>query len=285
MGWYAKDDSVRTAPINKGMGSQFLSPGDPERMYNSIQDPINNNLPFFGGDWIEFEDTWDAEAAATAVKAYAVTITAFRANASGHMTAWAGGDAPMPAVSNVNFQKGVAAPNMAIVPAGHYTPDEHRIPHRGRRERHGAPDRRPARLLRDRRLPGPALQAPRRVLTAADPRHPKGPRRDGGQDRCERVTPGGRERRGPGLDLRRRQHHRGAAVGADVPDGVERCDGDSSGREHPQPGRRGEPGRVDLRTAVVRRRGPPRTGSTTTPGPPTSCSTRRAPWTSTRARP
>ena len=122
MGWYAKDDSVRTAPIDKGMGSQFLSPGDPERMYNSIQDPLNSNLPFFGGDWIEFEDTWDAEAAATSVKAYAVTITAFRANASGHMTAWAGGDAPMPAVSNVNFQKGVAAPNMAIVPAGHYTP-------------------------------------------------------------------------------------------------------------------------------------------------------------------
>ena len=48
MGWYAKDDSVRTAPIDKGMGSQFLSPGDPERMYDSIQDPLNSNLPFFG---------------------------------------------------------------------------------------------------------------------------------------------------------------------------------------------------------------------------------------------
>ncbi len=73
---------------------------------------------------IEFDDLWESEAAATAIQSYAVTITAFRATASGHVTAWAGGAAEMPAVSNVNFQKGIAAPNMAIIPAGHYTPTD-----------------------------------------------------------------------------------------------------------------------------------------------------------------
>ena len=50
-----------------------------------------------------------------------MTITAFRGTASGHFTAWSGGVDPLPAnVSNVNYLKGIAAPNMAIIPAGHY---------------------------------------------------------------------------------------------------------------------------------------------------------------------
>lgn len=120
LGWYAKDDSVRAA---KGMGAQFLSTGsgDPVRIYDSRNDPASSNLPFFGGDYIEFKDTWASPEAATSVKAYAMTITAVDATSSGVLTAWAGGTAGKPAASTVNYTKGTIAPNMAVVPAGHYS--------------------------------------------------------------------------------------------------------------------------------------------------------------------
>ena len=35
-------------------------------------------------------------------------------------TAWAGGAVPKPLASAVNYQKGITAPNMVIVPAGHF---------------------------------------------------------------------------------------------------------------------------------------------------------------------
>jgi hypothetical protein len=121
LGWYAKDDSVRPT---YDMGAQFLPAtvsGDPTRIFNSLQDPANDNLPFQKGDWIEFSDTWDTAAVASAVRAYAVTLTAYRGTASGYFTAWSGGTDPLPAnVSNVNYVKGIAAPNMALIPAGHY---------------------------------------------------------------------------------------------------------------------------------------------------------------------
>lgn len=120
LGWYAKDDTVRAA---KGMGAQFLSTasGDPQRIYDS-RDPLYGPvLPFQGGDYIEFTDTWDSEASASAVKAYAVNITAVNATASGVLTAWAGGLAPKPTASTVNYVKGTVAPNMTVVPAGHYS--------------------------------------------------------------------------------------------------------------------------------------------------------------------
>jgi hypothetical protein len=113
LGWYAKNDTVRAA---KGMGAQFLATdsGDPERIYDSRQD-----LPFYSGDYIEFKDTWTTPEAAAAVKAYAMNITAVGATSSGVLTSWAGGAVTKPKASTVNYQKGVVAPNMAVVPAGH----------------------------------------------------------------------------------------------------------------------------------------------------------------------
>lgn len=118
LGWYAKDDTVRAS---KGMGAQFLSTstGDPQRIYDSRKDIV-----FYGGEYIEFTDTWASAAAATAVKAYAMTITAVDATSSGVFTAWAGGSAAQPVASTVNYEKGVIAPNMSVVPAGHYSATE-----------------------------------------------------------------------------------------------------------------------------------------------------------------
>jgi len=123
LGWYAKDDTVRAA---KGMGAQFLSTdtGDPQRIYDSRKDPVNSNLPFRGGDYIQFNDSWETAAAATAVKAYAMTVTAVGATSAGVLTTWAGGAAPKPVASTVNYAKGTVAPNMAVVPAGHYAATE-----------------------------------------------------------------------------------------------------------------------------------------------------------------
>jgi hypothetical protein len=120
LGWYAKDDSVRVAP--RGMGSQFRSTaeGDAVRLYDSRKDPANGNLPFASGDFLDLTDTWGSVAEATAVKAYAITVTATAATGSGVFTAWAGGAVPKPLASAVNYQKGITAPNMVIVPAGHF---------------------------------------------------------------------------------------------------------------------------------------------------------------------
>ena len=118
LGWYAKDDTVRAA---KGMGSQFRSTagGDPVRLYDSRKDPDNNNLPFASGDFLDLTDTWASPAEAAAVKAYAVTITATAASGSGVFTAWQGGAIAKPLASAVNYQKGITAPNMVVVPAAH----------------------------------------------------------------------------------------------------------------------------------------------------------------------
>ena len=112
LGWYAKDDSVRAA---KGMGTQFetTESGDPERMYDSRQDELG---AFFGGDRIQFTDTWDTAAIAGVVQSYVVNVTAVGATSQGVLTLW--GSGAKPNVSTVNYQKGVIAPNMAIVPAG-----------------------------------------------------------------------------------------------------------------------------------------------------------------------
>ncbi len=121
LGWYAKDDTVRAA---KGMGSQFRSTqeGDPVRLYDSRQDADNSDLPFAGGEVLDLTDTWSSVAEAAAVKAYAVTITATAATSSGVFTAWAGGGVPKPLASAVNYSKGITAPNMVVVPAGHFDP-------------------------------------------------------------------------------------------------------------------------------------------------------------------
>ena len=123
LGWYAQDDTVRAA---HGMGAQFLSTGsgDPERIYDSRLDESASFQPFLGGEYVEFQDTWASESAATAVQAYAMTITAVGATSEGVLTAWAGGGAAKPTASTVNYQKGVIAPNMAVVPAGHYGPTD-----------------------------------------------------------------------------------------------------------------------------------------------------------------
>ena len=112
LGWYAKNDTVRAA---KGMGTQFetTESGDPERMYDSRQDELG---AFFGGDSIQFTDTWDSPETADVVQSYVVNVTAVGATSQGVLTLW--GSGPKPNVSTVNYQKGVIAPNMAIVPAG-----------------------------------------------------------------------------------------------------------------------------------------------------------------------
>lgn len=114
LGWYAKDDTVRAA---NGMGSQFLptSNGDPVRYYDSRTDPAG---AFRSLDVLNIADTWATPAEAAAVKAYAATITAVGATGPGVFTAWSGGPV-VPTASVVNYEKGVTAPNMVIVPAGH----------------------------------------------------------------------------------------------------------------------------------------------------------------------
>lgn len=117
LGWYAEDDSVQAA---KGMGNQFFAAtefGDSERMYDSRQDPAG---AFFGGDYIDFQDSWDTEAEARATKSYVVNVTAVDATNQGVLTLWNGAGSK-PTVSSVNYVKGTIAPNMAVVPARYYT--------------------------------------------------------------------------------------------------------------------------------------------------------------------
>lgn len=116
LGWYAKDDSVQAT---QGMGTLFwtTSSGDPERRYDSRTDPEG---AFVGGTSIEFDDDWATTADAAAVQSYVVNVTAVDATGSGVITLWQGGATPKPTVSTVNYTKGTIAPNMAVVPAGHY---------------------------------------------------------------------------------------------------------------------------------------------------------------------
>jgi hypothetical protein len=119
LGWYAEDDSVRAAT---GMGTQFLpadeKTGDAQRRYDSRTDPDG---AFAGGGNIQFEDTWASPEDAAAVKSYVVNVTAVDATSEGVLTLWQGGTAKKPTVSSVNYVKGTVAPNMAVVPAGHYS--------------------------------------------------------------------------------------------------------------------------------------------------------------------
>ncbi len=121
LGWYAKDDTVRAG---RGMGSQFRSTadGDGVRLYDSRKDPDNGNLPFGSGEYLDLTDTWATPEEAATVRAYAVTITATAATSSGVFTAWAGGAVSKPLASAVNYGKGITAPNMVVVPAGHFDP-------------------------------------------------------------------------------------------------------------------------------------------------------------------
>jgi hypothetical protein len=117
LGWYAGDASVLAGT---GMGAQFYpatDTGDATRLYDSRQDPEG---AYSGGDSIEFLDEWVDEATAASIRAYTVNITAVGATRPGVLTAWAGGDAPKPAASTLNYEPGVIAPNMAVVPAGQY---------------------------------------------------------------------------------------------------------------------------------------------------------------------
>ncbi|HET9022514.1 MAG TPA: hypothetical protein VFN34_11555 [Ornithinibacter sp.] len=117
LGWYAGDVSVLTGT---GMGAQFYpatDSGDATRLYDSRQDPDG---AYAGGDYIEFSDEWVDEATAASIRAYTLNITAVGATKPGVLTAWAGGGAPKPATSTLNYEPGVIAPNMAVVPAGQY---------------------------------------------------------------------------------------------------------------------------------------------------------------------
>lgn len=51
------------------------------------------------------------------VKAVVLNVTVTRPTASGFLTAWADG-APMPGVSNLNWNRGATIPNQVIVPVG-----------------------------------------------------------------------------------------------------------------------------------------------------------------------
>lgn len=56
-------------------------------------------------------------AGVSGVVAVAVNLTAVDPTGPGYLTAWAGGDLPRPAVSNVNYGYDAATPNSAVVPA------------------------------------------------------------------------------------------------------------------------------------------------------------------------
>lgn len=116
LGWYAQDDTVRAG---SGMGAQFTPTysGDPERIFDSRSE----GGVFYSGDSIEFTSEWPDEASASALRAYAVNITAVGATSRGVLTAWAGGALPKPNASVVNYEPNITAPNMAVVPAGHYS--------------------------------------------------------------------------------------------------------------------------------------------------------------------
>ncbi len=114
LGWYAKDDSVQAT---RGMGAQFQpnESGDPDRLYDSREDPAG---AFVGGEEYVLTDTWSNEAEADAVVAYALNITAVGATKPGVLTAYSGSGS-LPTSSSVNYEPGVIAPNMTVVPASH----------------------------------------------------------------------------------------------------------------------------------------------------------------------
>ncbi|MGL5818274.1 MAG: hypothetical protein ACRCYR_11965 [Phycicoccus sp.] len=109
LGWYAKDDSVRAS---KGMGTQ-LQALTPTRMYDSRAAGPGSGV-FYDGDYIDFEDDFGT-AFNPLVRAYAMNITAVSATRPGYVTAWSG-SGTRPNTSTVNYEAGVVAPNMAVVP-------------------------------------------------------------------------------------------------------------------------------------------------------------------------
>ena len=113
LGWYAKDDSVQGT---RGMGAQFqpTESGDPDRLYDSRDDPAG---AYVGGEEYVLTDEWSSQAEADGVVAYAVNITAVGATKPGVLTAYSGSGA-LPTSSSVNYEPGVIAPNMTVVPAG-----------------------------------------------------------------------------------------------------------------------------------------------------------------------
>ncbi|MGL5931196.1 MAG: hypothetical protein ACRCY8_19875, partial [Dermatophilaceae bacterium] len=115
LGWYAKDDSVRAST---GMGTQ-LQALTPTRMYDSRAAGPDSGV-FYDGDYIEFEDDFGA-AFNPLVRAYAMNITAVSATAPGYVTAWSG-SGTRPNTSTVNYETGIVAPNMAVVPTS-FWPD------------------------------------------------------------------------------------------------------------------------------------------------------------------
>ena len=120
LGWYAADDSVRAA---KGMGAQFIptETGEPDRIYDS-RDPGEG--VFVSGDTLDLVDEWAGSEEAATIRGYAVNITAVGATRTGVLTAWAGAGSTKPTASTVNYEPGVTAPNMAVVPAGRYSETE-----------------------------------------------------------------------------------------------------------------------------------------------------------------
>ncbi|MGL4178675.1 MAG: hypothetical protein ACRCSN_21670 [Dermatophilaceae bacterium] len=110
LGWYAKDDSVRAS---KGMGTQ-LQALTPTRIFDSRNTSQPGSGVFYNGDYIDFEDDFGS-AFNPLVRAYAMNITAVSATGPGYVTAWSG-SGTRPNTSTVNYETGVVAPNMAVVP-------------------------------------------------------------------------------------------------------------------------------------------------------------------------
>ena len=116
LGWYAQNNDVRFV---SGTGSLFqpaTATGDPVRRFDSR---TNGDGPYFGGESVILTDQWVDDATASSIQSYVVTITAVGATKPGVLTAWAGGSVAKPATSTLNYEPGVIAPNMAIVPADH----------------------------------------------------------------------------------------------------------------------------------------------------------------------
>ena len=94
LGWYAKDDTVRAA---YGMGAQFLpatDSGDPLRIYNSLKDPDNGNLPFLNGDWHRLHGHLGHRGRCVGHPGLCGHDHRLPGTASGYFTAWSGGRRP-----------------------------------------------------------------------------------------------------------------------------------------------------------------------------------------------
>ena len=111
LGWYAADSSVLAA---NGVGTMMYRFEPSERMFDSRR----QGGALHGGEAVELGVDWGADADNAAVRSWVLNVTAVGATRPGVLTAWSG-QGNRPVTSTLNYEPGVIAPNMAVVPSGH----------------------------------------------------------------------------------------------------------------------------------------------------------------------